>query len=238
MRGWIQQRFWPVAKETWSGWSKHDGSLLSAATAYYAAFSLFPLCVVLIAVLGVVGRYSAFLQSQQAELVEVIKSNMGPWLAEPGRWDSRRRAGAGGRERAAGAADSDRRGHRHLHATGEHVRPHLGYARGEAADLAGRDPRGPVGPIAGIPDVVGHWGVVVRVVPGRRRALERAFLAGPLADRAVRLARGAVAGERGRVGIVARRCTRCCPKPACRGNTRCVAGCWPRWPGPWDNTCC
>ena len=82
MRGWIQQRFWPVVRETWSGWSKHDGSLLSAATAYYAAFSLFPLCVVLIAALGVVGRHSAFLQSQQQELVEVSKRNMGPWLAE------------------------------------------------------------------------------------------------------------------------------------------------------------
>ena len=82
MRGWIQQRFWPVAKETWNGWSKHDGSLLSAATAYYAALSLFPLCVVLIAALGVVGRHSASLQSQQTELVKMVKQNMGPWLAE------------------------------------------------------------------------------------------------------------------------------------------------------------
>ena len=71
MRQWIRQRFWPVVKETWSGWSKHDGSLLSAATAYYAAFSFFPLAVVLIAALGFVGRYSAFLQSQQAELVQL-----------------------------------------------------------------------------------------------------------------------------------------------------------------------
>ena len=81
MRGWIQQRFWPVAKETWSGWSKHDGSLLSAATAYYAALSLFPLCVVLVAALGVVGRHSTFLQSQQHELIKAIDNNMGHWLA-------------------------------------------------------------------------------------------------------------------------------------------------------------
>ena len=175
MRGWIQQRFWPVAKETWSGWSKHDGSLLSAATAYYAAFSLFPLCVVLVAALGVVGRYSDFLQSQQARVGQGDQNNMGHWLAEPGRRHPCRRAGAGGRERAVGAGDPDRRGHRHLHATGEHVRPHLGHARGDAAHLAGRNPRGPVGPAAGVPDAVGHRGVVVRLVPGRRGALERAL---------------------------------------------------------------
>jgi membrane protein len=80
MRGWIVRWLWPVAKETWNGWSKHDGGLLSAATAYYGAFSLFPLCVVLIAAVGVAGRHSTFLQAQQQELVEAVGRNMGPWL--------------------------------------------------------------------------------------------------------------------------------------------------------------
>ena len=33
-----------VLQKTWEGWQEDDGFLLSAAMAYYAAFSLFPLC--------------------------------------------------------------------------------------------------------------------------------------------------------------------------------------------------
>jgi len=55
--------------------------LLSAATAYYAAFSLFPLCLVLIAALGVVGRYSTTLQLQQHDLIVRLSQNVSPWVA-------------------------------------------------------------------------------------------------------------------------------------------------------------
>ena len=50
----IWTRAWNVLKKTWEGWQQHDGFLLSAAMAYYAAFSLFPLCLVLISILGFV----------------------------------------------------------------------------------------------------------------------------------------------------------------------------------------
>jgi membrane protein len=81
MLDWITRRVWPVLRSTWNGWWKHDGNLLSAATAYYAAFSLFPLCLVLIAGLGFVSRYSTFLQAQQRDLVDVVANNVNPWLA-------------------------------------------------------------------------------------------------------------------------------------------------------------
>ena len=48
-----------VMRKTWEGWQEDDGFLLSAAMAYYAALSLFPLCLVLMAVLGFVTRFSS-----------------------------------------------------------------------------------------------------------------------------------------------------------------------------------
>lgn len=78
---WITRRGWPVLQSTWNGWRKDEGTLLSAATAYYAAFSLFPLCLVLIAGLGVVGRYSVFIQSAQHDLLDRVGKNVSPWLA-------------------------------------------------------------------------------------------------------------------------------------------------------------
>jgi membrane protein len=78
---WITRRGWPVLRSTWNGWQKDDGTLLSAATAYYAAFSLFPLCLVLIAGLGVVGQYSVFLQSAQHDMLDRVAKNVSPWLA-------------------------------------------------------------------------------------------------------------------------------------------------------------
>jgi membrane protein len=56
--------------------------MLSAAIAYYGAFSLFPLCLVLIAALGVAGRYSTFLQNEQHALVDHVAKNISPWLAD------------------------------------------------------------------------------------------------------------------------------------------------------------
>lgn len=77
----IGRRTWSVVAATWSGWRKDDGALLSAATAYYAAFSLFPLCLVLMAGLGFVGRHSTFLQTQQRDLLRRVEQNVSPWLA-------------------------------------------------------------------------------------------------------------------------------------------------------------
>ncbi|MFN0053198.1 MAG: hypothetical protein ACKV0T_13525 [Planctomycetales bacterium] len=44
------------------GWFRHDGSVLSAALAYYASLSLFPILLVLIAGLGYLSRISPALQ--------------------------------------------------------------------------------------------------------------------------------------------------------------------------------
>jgi membrane protein len=72
---------WSILRSTSYGWRQHNGSLLSAATAYYAAFSFFPLCLVLIAGVGFVGRYSSFAQIEQRDLLHRAAANVGPWLA-------------------------------------------------------------------------------------------------------------------------------------------------------------
>jgi len=77
----IRRRAWSVLERTWQGWCDDDGFLLSAAMAYYAAFSLFPLCLVLIAVLGLVTRFSAAAQDAQQQLLDAVAQGAGPWLA-------------------------------------------------------------------------------------------------------------------------------------------------------------
>jgi membrane protein len=71
-----------VLQKTWEGWREDDGFLLSAAMAYYAAFSLFPLCLVLISILGFVLHFSQQAGNAQAFLLEQVKQQMGPWLAD------------------------------------------------------------------------------------------------------------------------------------------------------------
>jgi membrane protein len=81
MLGRIMRRSWDTLQAVWQGWRKHDGTLLSAATAYYATFSLFPLCLVLMAMLGIVSQHSVYLQDQQKVLLDMARNNISPWLA-------------------------------------------------------------------------------------------------------------------------------------------------------------
>jgi membrane protein len=72
---------WSVLQRTWQGWQEDDGFLLSAAMAYYAAFSLFPLCLVLISILGFALRLSRQADNSQTLLLEQVKQQTSPWLA-------------------------------------------------------------------------------------------------------------------------------------------------------------
>ncbi len=68
--------FWKTAEL----WQADDGFLLSAAMAYYAAFSLFPLCLVLIAILGFVLRLSRQAADARAFLLQQVAEHTSPWL--------------------------------------------------------------------------------------------------------------------------------------------------------------
>jgi membrane protein len=82
MIAWIRRRAWPVVRETFTRFNQDDGTLLAAAMAYYAAFSLFPLCLLLISGLGFAMRYSPRAQTAQEELLHAIAQNASPWVAE------------------------------------------------------------------------------------------------------------------------------------------------------------
>jgi membrane protein len=79
---WIRKRAWPIVVTTLTKWYEDDGDLLSAAMAYYAALSLFPLCLVLVAALGLVSRFSPQFQNEQQRLLQVVAENIDPWLAD------------------------------------------------------------------------------------------------------------------------------------------------------------
>ncbi|MGA2033739.1 MAG: YihY/virulence factor BrkB family protein [Thermoguttaceae bacterium] len=79
----FRQGLWSVLLRTWQAWQKSEGLLLSAAMAYSAALSLFPLCLVVIAALGVVMRLSTHAQNEQKELLELVaKTTSSPWLSD------------------------------------------------------------------------------------------------------------------------------------------------------------
>ena len=67
-----------VLQKTWAGWQEDDGFLLSAAMAYYAAFSLFPLCLLLISILGFALHFSRQADNAQGVLLDQVKQQAGP----------------------------------------------------------------------------------------------------------------------------------------------------------------
>jgi len=64
------------------GWNHDDGAMLCAAMAFFAAFSIFPLCLVLIASLGVAMRIVPGAHDAQKQLIDLAAQNASPWLAD------------------------------------------------------------------------------------------------------------------------------------------------------------
>ena len=80
MQTWIGKRLWNALKTSVVRWNRDDGAMLSAAMAYYAAFSLFPLCLVLVAVLGLVTKWSGHAHQRERQLFAMLREQIGPWL--------------------------------------------------------------------------------------------------------------------------------------------------------------
>jgi membrane protein len=78
----MAKKLWRVVHQTGARWARNDGNLLAAGMAYYAAFSFFPLLLVLISLLGVVLRVSESAQSAQQQLLDLLKQNTSPALAD------------------------------------------------------------------------------------------------------------------------------------------------------------
>lgn len=82
MLAWIRTRLWPIVSQTIARWQADDCGLLAAAMAYYAAFSLFPLCLLLVSGLGFAMQYLPAAQSAREQLLNAVAQNASPWVAE------------------------------------------------------------------------------------------------------------------------------------------------------------
>lgn len=78
---WFREWAWPTLVDAIENWNRDDGFQRSAGLAYYAALSLFPLCLVLIAGFGLVSHVYPPLELHQQDLIELVSENVSPWLA-------------------------------------------------------------------------------------------------------------------------------------------------------------
>lgn len=76
------QRPWSILQETVRRWNEDNGNVLSAAMAYYASFSVLPLCLILMAGFGYLARVSSVVRNQQQELLELVEQNAGAWVGD------------------------------------------------------------------------------------------------------------------------------------------------------------
>src|SRR5579883_3169202 len=74
-------RFWSTTLLLIRRWNDDECFTRSAAMAFYAAFSLFPLCLILMAVLGFVARFSQTAQTEQERLIQIVEEGTTPWIA-------------------------------------------------------------------------------------------------------------------------------------------------------------
>src|SRR3954447_11126540 len=79
---WLKTKVWPLLQKILGRWDQDEGFLRSAALAYYAALSLFPLCLVLLAGMGMGAKSSDVFQEPQERLLSLTKDVASPWLAE------------------------------------------------------------------------------------------------------------------------------------------------------------
>ncbi len=78
---WLKTSAWPAVLGLVARWNEDEGFVRSAAMAYYAAFSLFPLCLVLLAAFGAASHLSSAVQIGQQELLSAVEQSAGPWIA-------------------------------------------------------------------------------------------------------------------------------------------------------------
>ncbi len=76
------KRLWSITQQTFARFANNDGVTLAAATAYYAAFSFFPLVYVLINALGFALRFSESAQTARQKLLEMLAERTSPALTD------------------------------------------------------------------------------------------------------------------------------------------------------------
>jgi membrane protein len=79
---WLRKLGWPVLVRSVQAFFEDDGSTLAAATAYFAAFSFFPVLLVLLSGLGLVLQVSELAQNKQQLIIDQIAQSTNKVLAD------------------------------------------------------------------------------------------------------------------------------------------------------------
>ncbi len=74
MWGWIRKQLWNNPREAWDRFQRDDGSLMAAATSFYAGLSLMPLLIVLVSGLGVFLETTPLGLNAQKQVLEAIEA--------------------------------------------------------------------------------------------------------------------------------------------------------------------
>lgn len=73
---------WQVLCQAGNRWSSDGCGIMSAAMSYYAACSLFPLCLVLTSVIGWILAMSETAGEAQVRFLDIVGQQTSPWLAQ------------------------------------------------------------------------------------------------------------------------------------------------------------
>lgn len=72
---WLRTRVWDRLRETWDRFQRDDGSLMAAATSFYAGLSLMPLLIVIVSGVGLVLENTDFGADAQEQVLAAIEAN-------------------------------------------------------------------------------------------------------------------------------------------------------------------
>lgn len=78
----MARRLWSIVEQTFTRFFNNDGITLAAATAFYAAFSFFPLISLLISALGIALQFSESAQGVQEQLLQLLRERLVPGISD------------------------------------------------------------------------------------------------------------------------------------------------------------
>ncbi len=78
----LKTRIWKPLAETWDRFERDDGSLMSAATAFYAGLSLMPLLIVLVSGLGILLETTKFGADARQEIFASVEAEGSPLIRQ------------------------------------------------------------------------------------------------------------------------------------------------------------
>jgi membrane protein len=78
----MARRLWSIVEQTFTRFFNNDGITLAAATAFYAAFSFFPLISLLISALGFALKFSESAQGVKEQLLELLRERLVPGISD------------------------------------------------------------------------------------------------------------------------------------------------------------